>query len=133
MTISRILLSGTAALALLGTSACVTDPNTGEKKISRTAIGTGRGEQLTSVLARGTFQWVFALAEGGLSTPAVYGECDRLRGSATVRDPYISDNLMQALRAGDSLLLVSTLTPAPIQKQPNATIQLTMALDLILH
>ncbi|MFL0355256.1 OmpA family protein [Erythrobacter sp. GH1-10] len=43
MKTSRILLSGTAALALLGTSACVTDPNTGEQKASRTAIGAGAG------------------------------------------------------------------------------------------
>ncbi len=87
-----------------------------------TAIGTGRGEQLTSVLARGTFQWVFALAEGGLSTPAVYAECDRLRGGGTVRDPYISDNLMQALRAGDSVLLGKALhndlQPAALSLRP---------------
>ncbi|MEN9925339.1 MAG: hypothetical protein RL268_1465 [Pseudomonadota bacterium] len=36
---TRWLTSGIAAAALLTTSACVTDPNTGEKKISRTAIG----------------------------------------------------------------------------------------------
>jgi len=87
-----------------------------------TAIGTGRGEQLTSVLARGTFQWVFALADGGLSTPAVYAECDRLRGSGIVRDPYISDNLMQALRAGDSVLLGKALhndlQPAALSLRP---------------
>ncbi len=39
------------------------------------------------VLARGTYHWVFALAEGGLSTPAVYAECDRLRGSDDVPEP----------------------------------------------
>ncbi|NCP14839.1 MAG: OmpA family protein [Sphingomonadales bacterium] len=50
MTFSRILLSGTAALALIGTSACVTDPNTGERKISRTAIGTGLGGTLGYLL-----------------------------------------------------------------------------------
>jgi outer membrane protein OmpA-like peptidoglycan-associated protein len=50
MTISRILLSGTAAIALLGTSACVTDPNTGEKKVSRTAIGVGLGGTLGYLL-----------------------------------------------------------------------------------
>ncbi len=50
MTISRILVSGTAALALIGTTACVTDPNTGEKKISRTAIGTGLGGTLGYLL-----------------------------------------------------------------------------------
>ena len=47
---SRILLSGTAALAMLGTSACVTDPNTGEQKISRTAIGAGLGGTLGYLL-----------------------------------------------------------------------------------
>ncbi|MDE2435759.1 MAG: OmpA family protein [Sphingomonadales bacterium] len=36
---SRWLVSGMAASALLATSACVTDPNTGQKKVSRTAIG----------------------------------------------------------------------------------------------
>ncbi|MCF8528150.1 MAG: 4-(cytidine 5'-diphospho)-2-C-methyl-D-erythritol kinase [Candidatus Nanopelagicales bacterium] len=70
-----------------------------------TAIGTGRGENLTSVLSRGTFSWVFALADGGLSTPAVYGECDRLREGRSVPDPYVSDMLMQALAAGDPVLL----------------------------
>ena len=50
MAFSRILLSSTAALALLGTTACVTDPNTGEKKISRTAIGTGLGGTLGYLL-----------------------------------------------------------------------------------
>ena len=74
-----------------------------------TAIGTGRGEQLTPVLGRGSFHWVFALAAGGLSTPAVYAECDRLRGDEEVSDPYVSDLLMQALRAGDGLLLGKAL------------------------
>lgn len=36
---SRLLLSSVAALSLVTVSACVTDPNTGEKKVSRTAIG----------------------------------------------------------------------------------------------
>ena len=67
-----------------------------------TAMGTGRGEVLAPVLARGTFQWVVALADGGLSTPAVYAECDRLRGDAEVPEPRVSDELMAALRAGDS-------------------------------
>lgn len=47
---TRILLSGTAALALIGTSGCVTDPNTGEQKVSRTAIGAGIGGTLGYLL-----------------------------------------------------------------------------------
>ncbi|AOL22073.1 Outer membrane protein OmpA [Erythrobacter litoralis] len=50
MKVSRILLSGTAALALIGTSGCVTDPNTGERKASRTAIGAGIGGTLGYLL-----------------------------------------------------------------------------------
>lgn len=87
-----------------------------------TAIGTGRGERLTSVLSRGEFHWVFALANGGLSTPAVYGECDRLRADRTVPDPYVSDMLMQAVRAGDPVLLGKALhndlQPAALSLQP---------------
>ena len=44
-----------------------------------TALGTGRGEELATVLARSTFHWVLAFADGGLSTPAVFAEVDRLR------------------------------------------------------
>ncbi|MDO8308518.1 MAG: 4-(cytidine 5'-diphospho)-2-C-methyl-D-erythritol kinase [Actinomycetota bacterium] len=87
-----------------------------------TAIGTGRGERLTSVLSRGEFHWVFALANGGLSTPAVYGECDRLRADRAVPDPYVSDMLMQAVRAGDPVLLGKALhndlQPAALSLQP---------------
>lgn len=39
MTKTRWMLSSAAALSLMTTAGCVTDPNTGEKKISRTAIG----------------------------------------------------------------------------------------------
>ena len=34
-----------------------------------TALGTGRGEELATVLARNTFHWVLAFAPRGLSTP----------------------------------------------------------------
>lgn len=36
---NSLLMSSLAGAVLLTTSACVTDPNTGEKKVSRTAIG----------------------------------------------------------------------------------------------
>lgn len=75
-----------------------------------TAIGTGRGEQLTPALVRGTFHWVFALASEGLSTPAVYAECDRLRGIGDVLAPEVSAPLMQALASGDAAALGSALS-----------------------
>jgi 4-diphosphocytidyl-2-C-methyl-D-erythritol kinase len=75
-----------------------------------TAMGSGRGEMLAPVLARGSYHWVFALAEGGLSTPAVYAECDRLRGDADVPDPVATPALMSALRSGDPRELAPQLT-----------------------
>lgn len=69
--------------------------------VGHTAVGTGRGEQLTPALARGSFEWVVALADGGLSTPEVYGELDRLRGRSRVPEPEVSGPLMSALRSGD--------------------------------
>jgi len=46
-----------------------------------TAVGVGRGEQLTAALAAGTYHWVLAFSAGGLSTPEVYATCDRLRAA----------------------------------------------------
>ncbi len=50
MKTARIFLSSTAAIALLGTSACVTDPNTGQQKVSRTGIGAVLGGTLGYLL-----------------------------------------------------------------------------------
>jgi 4-diphosphocytidyl-2-C-methyl-D-erythritol kinase len=74
------------------------------------AIGTGRGDQITPALARGNFHWVLALAGQGLSTPAVYQECDRLREGLTVSKPQVGDEMMQALRAGDPVALGKALS-----------------------
>lgn len=98
-----------------------------------TAIGTGRGERLSPVLSTGTFHWVFALANGGLSTPAVYAECDRLRGSAEVPAPMIAPALLQALRAGDAVALgqamVNDLQPAAVSLRPQLGLTLDVGLD----
>lgn len=67
-----------------------------------TAIGQGRGDQLTAALSRGTYHWVLALSTVGLSTPAVYQECDRLRAGLNIAAPQTSDALMQSLLAADS-------------------------------
>ena len=47
-----------------------------------TAVGRGRGEQLTPALAPSTqYHWVLAFADGHLSTPEVYAALDRLRAT----------------------------------------------------
>ncbi|WP_200827260.1 4-(cytidine 5'-diphospho)-2-C-methyl-D-erythritol kinase [Thermomonospora echinospora] len=89
-----------------------------------TALGTGRGEVLTPVQTAGRFHWVFALADGGLSTPAVYAECDRLREAEGWRPapPQASQDLMAALAAGDAhalgAALGNDLQPAALSLRP---------------
>lgn len=75
-----------------------------------TAVGSGRGERLAPVLARGSYHWVFAMSDIGLSTPEVYAECDRLRSEANVADPMPNSELMVALRSGDPHILAPQLT-----------------------
>jgi 4-diphosphocytidyl-2-C-methyl-D-erythritol kinase len=74
-----------------------------------TSMGSGRGEVLAPVLARGTYHWVFAVSENGLSTPAVYAECDRLRAGRPVPEPSPSSEMMTALRSGDARALGAAL------------------------
>jgi 4-diphosphocytidyl-2-C-methyl-D-erythritol kinase len=70
--------------------------------VGGTAVGLGRGERITPALTRGTFHWVFAVAAGALSTPAVYTEIDRLRAGRQIPSPTVSEEVMSALRAGDA-------------------------------
>jgi 4-diphosphocytidyl-2-C-methyl-D-erythritol kinase len=100
-----------------------------------TAIGIGRGEQVTPVLTSGTFHWVLAFANGGLSTAEVYAKCDRMRasqesrkakerkvGTASVPDPALDNALIAALRSGDPAklgpLLSNDLESAAISLRP---------------
>ena len=71
--------------------------------VGGTAVGRGRGEQLTPALvAPARYHWVLALADGHLSTPAVYGALDRMRANEDVAEPELSSALMSALRTGDA-------------------------------
>ena len=84
-----------------------------------TALGTGRGEELTTVLARSTFHWVLAFGAAGLSTAAVYGEIDRLRESgspARLADP---EPLLTALSA--ALACINNTGPGLGQVGPSGT------------
>lgn len=86
-----------------------------------TALGSGRGEELATVLARSTFHWVLAFAQQGLSTPAVFGEIDRLRESPDRGlPPRLTDAepVLAALASGDpqelAPLLGNDLQPAAL-------------------
>ncbi|WP_328538303.1 4-(cytidine 5'-diphospho)-2-C-methyl-D-erythritol kinase [Streptomyces sp. NBC_00344] len=85
------------------------------------ALGTGRGEQLTPLELGAPFHWVFALADGGLSTPTVFREFDRLTPQAG--PPEASRALVEALRTGDAGALagalVNDLQPAALSLRPS--------------
>ncbi|HUS21222.1 MAG TPA: 4-(cytidine 5'-diphospho)-2-C-methyl-D-erythritol kinase [Aeromicrobium sp.] len=66
-----------------------------------TAIGGGRGENISPILGRGSYYWVVAVSDRGLSTPAVYAEFDRLTTGQDVPQPSVPDDILAALRAGD--------------------------------
>ncbi|MGW4254129.1 4-(cytidine 5'-diphospho)-2-C-methyl-D-erythritol kinase, partial [Streptomyces californicus] len=87
------------------------------------ALGTGRGEKLTPIEVGGVFHWVFAVADGGLSTPAVYGEFDRLTAGTEVPEPAASPALLAALRSGDpdalAAALGNDLQPAALSLRPS--------------
>ncbi|MBC7725850.1 MAG: 4-(cytidine 5'-diphospho)-2-C-methyl-D-erythritol kinase [Burkholderiaceae bacterium] len=83
--------------------------------IGGTAIGTGRGDELSPALAKGQFQWVFAFAEFGMSTPEVYRELDRHRDRhaqdifPVEAQPHVDTDVLHALRAGDPRRLAEAL------------------------
>src|SRR4051794_33797165 len=86
-----------------------------------TALGTGRGENLATVLARNTFHWILAFADDGLSTPRVFGEIDKLRADTGREQPARLDDpepLLGALASGDPYelapLLGNDLQPAAL-------------------
>jgi 4-diphosphocytidyl-2-C-methyl-D-erythritol kinase len=113
-----------------------------------TAVGRGRGEQLTPALAPATqYHWVLAFADGQLSTPAVFAALDRLRAArnedpagaadhvppAPVK-PDLDAPLMSALRSGDAARvgqrLSNDLQPAAVSLFPALRKTLTAGLEL---
>ncbi|MGW0862195.1 4-(cytidine 5'-diphospho)-2-C-methyl-D-erythritol kinase [Streptomyces sp. NPDC002611] len=87
------------------------------------ALGTGRGEQLTPLEVGGAFHWVFAMAERGLSTPAVFREFDRLGEGTDIPEPVASQELLAALAKGDPDALAAAvsndLQPAALSLYPD--------------
>ncbi|MGP4085339.1 4-(cytidine 5'-diphospho)-2-C-methyl-D-erythritol kinase [Streptomyces sp. KR55] len=74
------------------------------------ALGTGRGEKLTTLEVGGTFHWVFAMADRGLSTPAVFREFDRLGEGMDIPEPVASQALLDALAKGDPDALAAAVS-----------------------
>lgn len=102
---TRLLTSAAAAMSLVMVSACVTDPNTGERKVSRTAIGgvggAGLGYLLGSVIGGRTAR-ILGAGIGGVAGGAIGYQKDKqireLRESTAGSGIDVKDN-------GDGILL----------------------------
>ncbi len=87
-----------------------------------TALGTGRGEELATVLSRNSFHWVLAFADSELLTPAVFAELDRLREAGDPSRLAEPGPVLAALAAGDpeqlAPLLGNELQAAAVSLDP---------------
>jgi outer membrane protein OmpA-like peptidoglycan-associated protein len=105
MKTNRLLVSASAALSLVMVTGCVTDPNTGERKVSRTAIGgvggAGLGYLLGSVIGGKTAR-ILGAGIGGVAGGAIGYQKDKqireLRESTAGSGIDVSDQ-------GDGILL----------------------------
>ena len=103
-----------------------------------TAVGRGRGEQLTPALVPSTqYHWVLAFADGQLATPEVFAALDRMRSQVATpekKPPGLDAALMSALRAGDAKLVGSRLSndlqPAAVSLFPALRKTLAAGLEL---
>jgi 4-diphosphocytidyl-2-C-methyl-D-erythritol kinase len=100
------------------------------------ALGDGRGERLTPVLARRNWHWVLGIAREGLSTPAVYAELDRLRAAGRLPEESAradSGPVLAALRSGPAEALAAALgndlQAAAVSLRPDLRRALRAAID----
>ena len=66
------------------------------------ALGVGRGDVLSTVMIRGSFHWIFATFDEGLSTAQIYEKTDELRGLEFEAEPEVPTELLSALARGDA-------------------------------
>lgn len=82
--------------------------------VGGTALGTGRGDVLQQVDSRGELHWVLVMADGGLSTPAVFAALDAARAQDGAQPvptlvPEVPADLAAALHAGDPVAIGAAL------------------------
>lgn len=79
-----------------------------------TAVGTGRGENLSAVAEVKTLHWVLVANSNGLSTPRVYARLDEMRKDrgedpSDVSTPLVPADLIDALQSGDAIQVAKHL------------------------
>lgn len=105
MKTSRLLTSAAAIFALVTVSACVTDPNTGERKASRTAIGAGGGAVLGYLLGSvigGRTARILGAGIGGVAGGVVGYQMDK---QITELKEQTAGSGIDVTQQGDGILL----------------------------
>jgi 4-diphosphocytidyl-2-C-methyl-D-erythritol kinase len=88
-----------------------------------TAIGRGRGEEVTPVEAKGTWHWIVATTDTEISTPECYRRVDELREDGIGRYSSDMDQIVKAFETGASAdelarLLVNDMEAAAVSLRP---------------
>lgn len=97
--------------------------------VGGTALGTGYGERLAPVAEHRALDWVLVLDDGGLSTPRIYGDLDRLRAAGELPPPPAgllehpeASPVLAALASGDLDALADAirndLEPVAVRAHP---------------
>jgi 4-diphosphocytidyl-2-C-methyl-D-erythritol kinase len=98
------------------------------------ALGIGRGDVLSPVMTRGSFHWVFATFDEGLSTAQIYDKTDDMRGLEFDGEPEVPTELLSALARGDApalgRLLHNDLQLAAVTSRPQLGRVLEQGIDL---
>ena len=98
------------------------------------ALGIGRGDVLSPVMTRGSFHWVFATFDEGLSTAQIYEKTDDMRGLEFEEEPEVPTELLSALARGDApalgRLLHNDLQLAATTSRPHLGRVLEQGIDL---
>lgn len=98
------------------------------------ALGIGRGDVLSPVMTRGSFHWVFAIFDEGLSTAQIYEKTDDMRGLEFDGEPEVPTELLSALARGDApalgRLLHNDLQLAATTSRPQLGRVLEQGIDL---
>jgi 4-diphosphocytidyl-2-C-methyl-D-erythritol kinase len=98
------------------------------------ALGIGRGDVLSPVMTRGSFHWVFAIFDEGLSTAQIYEKTDDMRGLEFEVEPEVPTELLSALARGDApalgRLLHNDLQLAATTSRPQLGRVLEQGIDL---
>ena len=114
----RIILSSVAVAALVSTSACVTDPNTGEQKVSRTAAGGVLGGTLGYLLGGligGDAARIIGAGIGGTAGAVIGDQFDEQTAGSGVDVEEIGDQEAILVRLPDGVTFATnsaTINPS---------------------